>query len=354
MAGRQASRMTEAVREANSCASNNGQFQFRSLLGKGSFGTVFEAWDNEGKEQVAIKIVKAKKSLLNFIRRRKPTALTEARQEVDILLQLQHPHIVALKTFYEFKGKRLLIGLAIVTEFCAKGSLLMYLHKMAERNEHSSKDLCIKWYKELSQGLQFIHERNIVHRDLKPANILLTRNDTIKIADVGLAKAMWDFKSECNELPEVSTFHQYMSTIAGTDPYMAPEVWEKHYHMSSDVFSLGLVFVMISEVPDPPKPRGLWSTHENWLGVLMYKYPDCREKKPTEVLIPRLQYSNSTEIKLFDDMLQYEYHKRPNMSAVNLAIEDIEKSYSIKETEQQPDADEPAPAGSSWSNCVIL
>ena len=338
--------MTEAVIEANSCASNNGQFQFRSLLGKGSFGTVLEAWDSKAEEQVAIKIVKAKKSLLHFIRRRRPTALTEARQEVDILLQLQHPHIVALKIFYEFKGKHGLMGLAMVTEFCAKGSLQMYLDEMAETDDHPSKDLCIKWYKELSQGLEFIHKRNIVHRDLKPPNILLNSNDTIKIADVGLAKVMWDLKSECNELPEDSTFHQYMNTITGTPPYMAPEVWKEHYHMSSDVFSLGLVFVMISEVPHPPIPRGLWSTHENCLGVLMYKYPDCCEKKPTEVLTPCLQHSNSTEIKLFDDMLQHEYHKRPDMNAVYLAIEDIEKSYAIKETQQ------PAEPAGSW--CVIL
>ena len=52
--------------------------------------------------------------------------------------------------------------------------------------------------------------------------------------------------------------HQYMSTVTGTPPYMLPKVWQGHYYMSSDVFSLGLIFVVLLEVPDTPIPNYHW------------------------------------------------------------------------------------------------
>jgi len=63
----------------------------------------------------------------------------------------------------------------------------------------------------VARGLHFLHSRKIVHFDLKSANILLARDNTAKIADVGLAKIM---------------HRQFLSSLynVGTFAWSAPEV----------------------------------------------------------------------------------------------------------------------------------
>ena len=62
-----------------------------------------------------------------------------------------------------------------------------------------------------ARGLHFLHSNKIVHFDLKSANILLARDNTAKIADVGLAKIM---------------HRQFLSSLynVGTFAWSAPEV----------------------------------------------------------------------------------------------------------------------------------
>lgn len=64
---------------------------------------------------------------------------------------------------------------------------------------------------DVARGLHFLHSHRLVHFDLKSANILLARDNTAKIADVGLAKIM---------------HRQFLSTLynVGTFAWSAPEV----------------------------------------------------------------------------------------------------------------------------------
>ena len=311
------------VEEARANATDGGRYEFESALGKGSFGTVLKALDRTGGEYVAVKIVKAKKSLLSYFTGRKPSALTDAQQEVDLLLQLKHPNVVALKTFYEFNGKHGLMGLCMVMEYCANGSLQTRLEDLVQARQRLDISTRCRWYKQLSTALHFIHSKSIVHRDIKPPNILLDAQDNVKMADVGLAKVVWDVRTQAKELPEDSTFLQYMSTITGTPSYMAPEIWDEHYKMSSDIYSLGLVFLMISEIPQPPIPCGQWESHTNCLGVITHQYEAARTNPPTKLITPPVEHSTPMEIKLFDDMLQHDYHLRPNTDKIITTIDSI-------------------------------
>jgi serine/threonine protein kinase len=98
---------------------------------------------------------------------------------------------------------------------------------------------------------------------------------------------------------------------------MAPEVWGERYQMSSDIFSLALIFIMITEVPNPPLPQGKWEDKNDCIGLLMYKYTGAAQvKDPTTLITPPLQYSSDREVTLFNKMLQHDYHKRPQMGVV--------------------------------------
>lgn len=84
----------------------------------------------------------------------------------------------------------------------------------------------MKWFKQLLEGLTFLHEQKIMHRDLKPANLLLDEFDNIKIADFGLAK-----------------HDEVVNTLGtGTPLYKAPEVYiYVNYDERCDVWSAGLI-----------------------------------------------------------------------------------------------------------------
>ena len=249
--------VTLTVDEANSVASKNKKYTFLSVLGKGSFGTVMKAKDSSTGDLVAIKILTARRSIVQWFLGRKSKEITNAHQEVNILQKLDHSNVLRLESYYEFKVNFIETGLAIVTEYCSKGNLQDYLNDLGDS---LNKEFCLLWYSQLTQGLKFIHSKGIVHRDLKPHNILISFDNSLKIADVGLAKAVWDLKSQSNEVSKDNqTFLNYMSSITGTPSYMAPEVRQEHYKPSSDIFSLGLIFIMISEIPDPLIPKGVWS-----------------------------------------------------------------------------------------------
>ena len=66
----------------------------------------------------------------------------------------------------------------------------------------------------------------------------------LKICDVGVAEVAWDMQALSGK-----HLSQYMTSVVGTREYMAPEVWQGRYTDKSDVFSSGLVFVMIAESP---------------------------------------------------------------------------------------------------------
>ena len=72
----------------------------------------------------------------------------------------------------------------LAMELCAGGDLLNYVRKRKKLEEGESKIL----FKQIIQGLEYIHKRRILHRDIKLDNILLDGKGNVKIADFGVSK----------------------------------------------------------------------------------------------------------------------------------------------------------------------
>lgn len=68
--------------------------------------------------------------------------------------------------------------------------------------------------KSVTIGLAYIHKKNILHRDLKTLNIFLTKDDNVRIGDLGVAKIL-------------SAQTQFAKTFVGTPYYLSPEMCEE-------------------------------------------------------------------------------------------------------------------------------
>src|ERR1700733_7158168 len=71
-------------------------------------------------------------------------------------------------------------------------------------------------FRELTECVQYLHQKNIIHRDLKPDNVLISMDGRIKLCDFGLAKEI----PNCDPCLMSKAKH---TADVGTDYYMAPE-----------------------------------------------------------------------------------------------------------------------------------
>ena len=106
----------EIVNKANNRATNSGRYAYKVVLGEGSFGSVLQATDKSTDEDVAVKIIKAKKSVIEQILFFKTSAsIKQGRKEALILTDLQHQNITAIRDHFKFRKSAFKSGLAIVT-----------------------------------------------------------------------------------------------------------------------------------------------------------------------------------------------------------------------------------------------
>ena len=88
--------------------------------------------------------------------------------------------------------------------------------------------------KQILSALEFMHGRGIMHRDLKPANILLNRDCTTKISDLGAALELSEQQLKEELVRE--------SEEQVTRWYRSPELLRSSCHfLPSDVWSAGCV-----------------------------------------------------------------------------------------------------------------
>ncbi|KAG2235770.1 hypothetical protein INT48_000996 [Thamnidium elegans] len=116
---------------------------------------------------------------------------------------------------------------------CPGGDLFTSI--MAERMTLIEKACC---FKQMLQGLAYLHSMGVAHRDIKPENLLLTMDGKLKITDFGV--------SDVYRFPWESKGRQSRGLV-GSEPYISPEAFEQkeYWGAASDVWSAGIVFYCI-------------------------------------------------------------------------------------------------------------
>ncbi|KAI8368247.1 kinase-like domain-containing protein [Radiomyces spectabilis] len=120
-----------------------------------------------------------------------------------------------------------------VMEYCPGGDLFSCI--MSERMTEREKACC---FKQIMQGLAYLHSVGVAHRDIKPENLLLTQDGQVKITDFGV--------SDVFRFPWESQGHKSRGLV-GSEPYIAPEAFEQKEYSgaAADVWSAGVVLYCI-------------------------------------------------------------------------------------------------------------
>ncbi|KAF2000078.1 kinase-like protein [Amniculicola lignicola CBS 123094] len=196
-------------------------FEILKLIGKGTFGQVFQVRKRDTRRIYAMKVLSKK-----VIVQKKEVAHTLGERNILVRTAMaDSAFIVGLKFSFQTPT-----DLYLVTDYMSGGELFWHLQREGRFNEARAKF----YIAELILALQHLHDHDIVYRDLKPENILLDANGHIALCDFGLSKA---------NLTENAT----TNTFCGTTEYLAPEVLldEHGYTKMVDFWSLGvLVFEM--------------------------------------------------------------------------------------------------------------
>jgi Tol biopolymer transport system component len=203
-----------------------GHYTVLAALGKGGMGEVWRARDTKLGREVAIKTLPREFA-------GDPDRLARFGREAKLLASLNHPNIAVIHGFEEDKGKHFL-----VLELVEGETLADRLERGAISVEES-----LKLALQIAAALEAAHEKGVIHRDLKPANIKITPNDTVKVLDFGLAKALeTDARGSLSESPTLIMAATQQGVILGTAAYMSPEQARgANVDKRADIWAFGVV-----------------------------------------------------------------------------------------------------------------
>ncbi|PFH56251.1 hypothetical protein XA68_16834 [Ophiocordyceps unilateralis] len=140
-----------------------------------------------------------------------------------------------------------------VMEYCSEGDLFGLVQKGHLKGEDKKKDRqCL--FKQLVQGVGYLHANGIAHRDIKLENLLLTKDSKLKITDFGVSEVfsgthpgLREAGGQCGR--NMGEMRLCSPGICGSEPYIAPEVLEKKHRYDAralDVWSSAIVMIYLT------------------------------------------------------------------------------------------------------------
>src|SRR5271165_1115448 len=150
-----------------------GPYEIISPFGTGGMGEVYRSKDSKLGRDVALKVI-----LPEFAQDAR--LMSRFQREAQVLASLNHSNIASIYGLEDSGNVH-----ALVMELVDGPTLADRIKQGAIPLEEA-----LPIAKQITEALEYAHERGIVHRDLKPANIKVTPDGKVKVLDFGLAKAM--------------------------------------------------------------------------------------------------------------------------------------------------------------------
>jgi serine/threonine protein kinase len=196
------------------------KYRLLERLGAGGMGAVYLCEHILMGRKVALKVLPVQQA-------EDPAALARFRREARAVARLDHPNIVRAHDIDREDKLHFL-----VLEFVDG----VNLHDFVRKNGTMTPARAAHYIRQAALGLQHAHEAGLVHRDIKPGNLLLDRQGTVKLLDMGLARFFHE---------DTGAFIKEFEAgyIIGTADYVAPEqINDSRVDIRADIYSLGGTF----------------------------------------------------------------------------------------------------------------
>ncbi len=239
-----------------------GRYRFEKRIGAGGMGVVYKGSDLALSRPVAVKT----------LRRVSPEDAMRLRREARTAAAVSHPHLAPVYGMETWQGTPML-----VLELLEGGTLA---HRLVDQGSLSPLET-VEMGIAMAGALAHLHTADILHRDIKPSNIGYTRDGTPKLMDFGIARLMFDLRSDTGEMPvmrfsegedatskwntDVGQLSPLGRPLVGTLSYLSPEALDgEPPDASFDLWSLCIVLyecVLGKKVFSSTEPRQTMVRH---------------------------------------------------------------------------------------------
>ncbi|KAL3351586.1 hypothetical protein AABB24_019922 [Solanum stoloniferum] len=267
-----------------------GQWQKGKLLGRGTYGSVYEATNRETGALCAMKEVD-----LNPDDPKSAECIKQLEQEIRVLRQLKHQNIV------QYYGSEIMEdSFCIYLEYVHPGTINKFVR---DHGGAMTESIVRNFTRHIVSGLAYLHSTKTIHRDIKGANLLVDASGIVKLADFGLAKHLSGHATELS--------------LKGSPHWMAPEVMQAMLRKDAnpelacaiDIWSLGCTVIeMFTGQPpwsgldgvkamfsalnkSPPIPETLSSEGKDFLRCCFQRKPADR---PTALMLLEHSFLSNT------------------------------------------------------------
>ncbi len=269
-----------------------GKYLVTRLIGSGGMAAVYEAEDTSLNRHVAIKF-------LPEARKEQAVAVERFINEAQVAGRLNHPNIIAI---YDIGFEH--DAYYIAMELLNPGSAGHYLKRRGRMHWVEAAHVIAQCCNALSAA----HQAGLIHRDIKPDNILVSPAGTVKLADFGLVKELFEETSLTKS-----------GVVVGTPLYMSPEqASAQPLDARTDIYSLGATFYALL-TGTPPYTTG--SVPQIMMAHVKAPVPDPRRINP-EIPEALVQIVRRTMAKRPSERFQ---HAEDMRQALEMAVVGAER-----------------------------
>lgn len=244
-------------------------FEVGCPLGSGKFGHVYLAREKSTKLMIALKVLYKQQII-------KERMTHQVIREIEIQKHLKHPNIIQLYTYFHDESR-----ICLILEFCAIGE--MFTHMRKQDNQRYTERNAAKYIYQVSDAINYCHQKSVIHRDIKPENLLLTMHEDVKISDFG-----WSVHA-----PSL-----YRKTMCGTLDYLPPEmIASEHYGKEVDNWCIGILMYEFL-VGRPPFESKDQETTFNKIQSLSYSFPSWVSNSAKDLIRALLEIDHKKRLPL--------------------------------------------------------